>query len=313
MSAAPTSRIVGLDIARALAIIGMIVVHLGSLVWSTKITLLGVPSAMFAVIAGITMMIIGRNYSLTTLLRLFTRGALIALIGLALLPFAGDIHVVLVVMGLAMIITAWVPAISLPWKLLAFVIVTAYSVYTFVSAPGPQIYPLAAWCAYFIAGMILYDVYIKIAKPALSWLLTAVSAMFAIIGLYLRTIHEVPVWLKFNGHTGALGEILLSVAITAVVLHLCILLSNSQAGILTKPFAAMGTMSLTTYILHILTAAYWQEHIAIQSNLATFGFIIAFLAFATLWAHFIGQGPVEKLVSTLIKFIVPSAAKPAHA
>ena len=84
------TRIVGLDIARSLAIIGMIIVHMASLLWSTKVVLSGLPSSLFAIIAGSTMMIIGRNYSSTTFLRLITRGALIILIVLALLPPGND-------------------------------------------------------------------------------------------------------------------------------------------------------------------------------------------------------------------------------
>ena len=40
------SRIIGLDIARSLAIIGMIVLHMASLVWDTKVILNGLPAAL---------------------------------------------------------------------------------------------------------------------------------------------------------------------------------------------------------------------------------------------------------------------------
>lgn len=40
------SRIIGLDTARALAIVGMIVVHMASLLWSTKLVLNGIPAAL---------------------------------------------------------------------------------------------------------------------------------------------------------------------------------------------------------------------------------------------------------------------------
>ena len=72
-----SSRIVGLDMARSLAIIGMIILHMASLVWSTKVILSGLPAALFAIIAGVTMMLIGKNYSMQTLLRLIARGAII--------------------------------------------------------------------------------------------------------------------------------------------------------------------------------------------------------------------------------------------
>ena len=85
-----SSRIVGLDIASSLAIIGMVVLHMASLVWHTKVILNGLPAALFAILAGITLMIIARNFTVTTLLRILARGCIITLIGLALLPLGGD-------------------------------------------------------------------------------------------------------------------------------------------------------------------------------------------------------------------------------
>lgn len=70
----------GLDVARGLAIIGMIIVHMASLLWSTKVVINGVPSALFAVIAGTTLMVIGRNYTFDTLRRLIVRGSVVMLL-----------------------------------------------------------------------------------------------------------------------------------------------------------------------------------------------------------------------------------------
>ena len=127
------SRIVGLDVARSLAIIGMIVIHMASLLWSTKVILSGLPASLFAIIAGATMMIIGRNYTSATFLRLIARGALIILIGLALLPVGGQIQVVLIVMGLVMILVSWMPALGTWWRLGLFIAATIAA--TIVYAP----------------------------------------------------------------------------------------------------------------------------------------------------------------------------------
>ena len=55
------ARIVGLDIARSLVIIGMIILHMANLVWSAKVVLSGLPASGFAIIAGSTMMILARD------------------------------------------------------------------------------------------------------------------------------------------------------------------------------------------------------------------------------------------------------------
>lgn len=310
------TRIVGLDIARSLAIIGMIIVHMASLLWSTKVVLSGLSSSLFAIIAGATMMIIGRNYSSTTFLRLITRGALIILIGLALLPVGGEIQVVLVIMGLVMMLVSWMPALGTWWRVGFFIAATIAATIKYAPMTLPQIYPLLAWIAYFIGGMLLYDVYLRrrlqdtstsenSANARLSWIVTAVSAVITAVGMYFRFDPEIAGWLRFTGHTGVFGEIILSVAAAAIVLHLCLFVGDRFPAVV-YPFAAMGTMSLTIYILHVLTAFYWQQHVALHSTLSAAGFIVFFLVIASLWKKFVGQGPAEKLVATAIKAIVPS-------
>ena len=161
MSTSTPSRIVGLDIARSLAIIGMIIIHMASLLWSTKVILSGLPSSLFAVIAGITLMIIGRNYTLTTFMRLVARGCIIMLLGLALLPVGGEIQIVLVAMGITMVIVSWVPLLNFWWKVALFLIATVAATVMYAPQTLPQVYPLVAWIAYFIGGMLLYEIYVS--------------------------------------------------------------------------------------------------------------------------------------------------------
>ncbi|WP_288832158.1 DUF418 domain-containing protein [uncultured Corynebacterium sp.] len=308
------SRIVGLDVARGLAIIGMIIVHMASLLWSTKVIINGVPSALFAVIAGTTLMVIGRNYTFDTLLRLVVRGSVIMLLGLALLPVGGQIQVVLVAMGLTMIIVSWVPPLNVWWKLALFVVATAAATVRYAPYTLPQIYPLLAWIAYFIGGMLLYEVYLKSfvtgskRRASLPWAVTGVSLVVVAIGMYFRFQMDVPGWLRFTGHTGVLGEILLSVAASAVIFHLCLIV-GVKAPKVVYPVAAMGSMSLTVYMLHVLTAYWWQQNIALHSTLSALGFIVFFLVIAALWKHFLGKGPMERLVARIITIAVPAGKK----
>lgn len=310
------SRIVGLDIARSLAIIGMIVVHMASLLWSTKVLLSGIPSSLFAIIADVTMMIIGKNFTTTTFLRLLTRGGLVMLIGLALLPVGGEIHIVLVAMGLTMMLVSWVPPLGIWWKLALFGLATIAATVRYAPLALIQIYPLLAWIAFFLGGMLLFEVYLRRyfdgaaeapgaygVKTRLS--VTALSAVITAVGMYYRFTPNIPGWLRFTGHTGVAGEILLSVACAAVALHACLIIGERLPR-LSYPFAAMGSMSLTIYILHVLTANYWQHHIALHSTASAAGFIIFFLIFATAWKKIIGQGPAEKLVATAVRALIPA-------
>lgn len=310
------SRIIGLDMARALAIVGMIVVHMASLLWSTKLVLNGIPAALFAVIAGATLMIIGRRFSLNAWLRIIARGGIIMLIGLAMLPVGGWIQVVLVAMGLTMILVSWVPPLNVWWKVALFIAATAAATVRYAPFTLPQIYPLLAWIAYFLAGMILYEVYLRgttaegfapgRTRAIVRWAFSAVSLVVTGMGMYLRFEPEMPSWPRVGGHTGVLGEIVLAVAVSAVVLHLC-LLAGTAARAMCYPLAALGSMSLTVYVLHVLTANYWQSHVAIHNTWSALGFIVVFLVLATVWKKFVGQGPLEKLVSFLVRAIAPAA------
>lgn len=303
-----SSRIIGLDAARTVAIIGMIIAHMASLVWTTKIILTGIPAAMFAVIAGTTMMLIGRNYSSVTFLKILVRGALIALIGIVLLPVGNQIQIVLIAMGITIIATSWIPALSIPWRIAIFTALTLASAFYYGNNTLPQVYPLLTWAAYFVGGMILYDVYIKHeklnAKHRLTWCFTGVSLIISIVGFCLRFATGIPAWFRFNGHTGTLGEILLSIAVTAIILHILLFL-GSKLQRLMMPFTAMGSMSLTTYTLHVLTANHWQSNVVAFSTISAFGFILFFLIFATLWQRFIGQGPLEMIVKYTINIVIP--------
>mgnify|MGYP002722683156 CR=1 FL=1 len=293
------ARIVGLDIARSVAIIGMIILHMANLVWGVKVVLSGLPAAGFAIIAGATMMILARDYSLRVFMKLVARGCLIMLIGLALLPVGGEIQVVLVVMGAAMALTAWVPPLATGWKVLLFALATAAATFLYAPYTLPQVYPLVAFLAYMVAGMLLFDVYLN-RSTRTQTVSTAVAVVVTGIGMWQRFNPEIPGWLRFTGHTGVLGEILLSVAVTAVVLHLCLVLGRQLPRVF-FPFAALGSMSLTIYILHILTASYWQAHVSLHNTMAALGFVLAFLVLSALWKKFCGKGPAERAVAWAIK------------
>ena len=303
-----SSRIVGLDIARSLAIIGMVVLHMASLVWHTKVILNGLPAALFAILAGITLMIIARNFTVTTLLRILARGCIITLIGLALLPLGGEIQVVLVVIGITMMLLCWVPPLHWAWKLILFAAATVAATVKYAPLTLPQVYPLLAYIAYFFAGMLLYEIYIRKQRAAAQWVSTAIAGIVAAIGFYFRFTTDIPVWLRFTGHTGVVGEIVLSIAVAAVVLHLC-LLAGRAASKLVYPFAALGAMSLSIYILHVLTAYYWQSHIALHNTAWACAFIALFLVIATLWRRLIGKGPAEWAVAKAIAIAVPAGKK----
>lgn len=351
-------RILGLDIARGLAILGMIYLHLGHPLWQTKVILSGLPAALFAVIAGVTMMLIwtnatarataqahnaaqvqiqtpthagtertaperasaGANNAPTaqTIAKLAARGALITLIGLALLPAGGEIQVVLVVLGATMLATAWVPPLPTGAKVALLLIATAAATWRYAPLELPLPYPHLAWVAYILAGMILFDVYVGkdgTGAGGVTKITTAIACLAAAVGFYLRFQTDLPGWARATGHTGVLGEIVLSIAVAAIVLHLSLIVGRRVKA--TNPLVALGSMALTVYILHVLSALWWQTHVSLHSDLWAAAFIAAFLAFAWAWKKlaagsarklFAGQGPAERCVAQAVRLIAGERA-----
>lgn len=129
-TAVRTRRIVGIDLARLLAIVGMMAAHLiaplgGSAEAPRVDQLLGkiigatvssTSATTFAVLGGVSLVLLTRAMRGASagrlLLALFIRGILIALIGALLDPLDGPISVVLTFYGIALIIAA--PAVLLP-------------------------------------------------------------------------------------------------------------------------------------------------------------------------------------------------------
>lgn len=330
-------RILGLDIARGVAIIGMIYLHLGHPLWQAKVVLSGLPAALFAVIAGVTMMLIWNNAkrratvataastatvasaataatALQTVAKLAARGAIITLIGLALLPVGGEIQVVLVVLGITMLATAWIPPLPTAAKVALLLLATAAATWRYAPLELPLPYPHFAWVAYIIAGMILFDVYVGKdgtgAGGVIKKATTTACLIIAGIGIYLRFQTGLPGWARTTGHTGVLGEIVLSVVVAAIVLHLCLVIGQRVKA--TNPLVALGSMALTVYILHVLSAFWWQTHVALHSDLWAAAFIAVFLVFAWLWKKladgpantlFAGQGPAERCVAQTVRVI----------
>ena len=324
-------RILGLDIARGLAIVGMIYLHLGHPLWQTKVILSGLPAALFAVIAGVTMMLIWTNANarkaqataqapttLQTIAKLAARGALITLIGLALLPAGGEIQVVLVVLGATMLVTAWVPPLPAVAKVALLLIATAAATWRYAPLELPLPYPHLAWVAYILAGMVLFDVYVGkdgTGAGGVTKITTAIACLAAAIGFYLRFQTDLPGWARATGHTGVLGEVVLSIAVAAIVLHLSLIVGRRVKA--TNPLVALGSMALTVYILHVLSALWWQTHVSLHSDPWAAAFIAAFLAFAWAWKKlaagparklFAGQGPAERCVAQVVRLIAGERA-----
>ncbi|ARU46849.1 DUF418 domain-containing protein [Corynebacterium silvaticum] len=300
------NRIIGLDLARAIAIIGMIVTHTAELSWVGKILSSGIASSLFAVVAGITMVIISERPGKITYLRLITRGLLVLLIGVALVSFAVSIQIILVIMGASMVLLFWVPKIRIQYQaiLLVLLILAAAAKNQWTTVYEP--YSMLGWLAFMVGGMILFQV-LQNNKNRVIW---GVSGLvITIVGLYARLNVEPPSFFSFVGHTGGVGNMILCLGASTAVLASCFFLGEKANASVLRPLTVFGMMSLTMYVAHVVSAEYLYKNIVQTSNIFALLSVVVGIIFAIIWAKFFKRGPLESLIRILIHTIVPTPAR----
>lgn len=187
----PTSpRIHGLDIARAVAIIGMMAAHLGP--WAGRPALAepatwpavvnGYPSALFAVLAGVSIGIIARKgvaaggvELLRSRMRLGARAVILIALGLVLASLQSEVMVVLVPMGAMFLVV--LPLVTARTTTVAGVAAALAVLGPLVMAPArvfPELvtnptvrdaivftYPLTAWAFYGLVGLLIHRLVLR--------------------------------------------------------------------------------------------------------------------------------------------------------
>ncbi|WP_404312856.1 SRPBCC domain-containing protein [Agrococcus terreus] len=175
-------RLVGIDLARLVAIAGMMAAHVvlepgttpAAVVWAVD----GPPSTLFAVLGGTSVVLASRarlaaGQPWAARRALVARGLVVALIGLLVEPFASAVYVVLVPFGVAIALSALVVAARW-WVLLAIAVPLAASggsiaVRAREALPAPDdgplgaalgvlltgVYPVVTWWCYLLIGMLV--------------------------------------------------------------------------------------------------------------------------------------------------------------
>lgn len=237
-------RIVGIDIARLTAIVGMMAAHLltgsqngGLDAIAAKLigaTISSTAATTFAVLGGVSLMLLLRSARGRPrgrlLLSLIVRGLLISLLGLALEQLNGPISVVLSAYGAALIIAA--PALFLPSWAVATI---AGALWLTGGAVNAQVragldvsasetpltllrdllltghYPAITWVAYMLVGILLARVGLSLhdtdALRRACWrLLVGGLVVYSVITLAGRVVRMRPAWFSLPD----LGERMLS-------------------------------------------------------------------------------------------------------
>jgi hypothetical protein len=202
----PEGRIIALDLARFLAIIGMMALHVlvGPQAEVIEVITTGFPSTLFAVLGGVSIVISTRRYRAVGRPRAATfsvlaRGAAIAVLGVFLIAAPRFVIVVLLYYGIALMITALflharsavlicsivVLALGVP-QLSAWVAHPdqtagpAVGAFSYIFLVGP--YPVATWMTYMLIGMLVGRVLTTKTRSRGSSVLVAAGASMFLVG-----------------------------------------------------------------------------------------------------------------------------------
>ena len=267
------TRIHGLDLARALAIIGMMAAHLGPDSLLTD----GHPSVLFAVLAGVSMGIIASRAPLVDArVNLLVRGILLVGMGVVLEAVQAGIIVVLIAIGASYLLLS--PVIRWSTPRLAGLLAALFVVGPLLQgahAAWPVewaaegfadlvfgVYPLLAWLAYTLIGLLIHrlvlgEPWLQASMLALGMVLVGGTQLSAgVLGVETGP-YEVPSFggaaLQAEAHTGGLLDMTGSIGVALMVIAACLLLCRVPAVVwATYPLRAFGSMSFTVYVVHVV-------------------------------------------------------------
>lgn len=348
-------RILGLDVARGLAILGMVGAHVGEMPSfdpldpSTWLALVrGRSSILFAVLAGVSIALMsgrsaipGRESMPGIRLQLVGRGAVILVVGLALEMLGTPIAIILTLYGLLYIAVIpflrWSPGrLLVASGVLALVgpavLALLAALTLFPSGPGIGLvlygsYPLTAWMAFVLGGMALGRLHVERSETAVAVLGVGVGLMAVGYGLGLVGAVSglgragssgwgspsgwagypdalaaadpgaavVAAIFGVEAHSGGTAEILGSGGFALVVVSVCLLLSGPLRWVL-LPLGALGSMPLTAYTVHVVSAAAIGGPGGFPSSNAFWAeTAVSLLIVTTAWSLLFGRGPLERL------------------
>lgn len=275
------ARNVGVDVTRAIALIGMFVSHLSHPSGVLAEVVYGFPAALFAFVAGVSMAFMSAGGARPA--HFVVRGLVLVAMhfGLALVPT--DIYIVLGTLGICMIALAWAPRWSSRVQLLVAVGLTAAS--GLAAAFGPALnYSPFMWAALMLAGMLFHGVLLGRSGRLALAALAGLSVMAADIAA--RWYVPLPLVLDVNGHTGGVLDVVGSVGASIGICSACCVAARRWQVVLPR----MGRMPLTLYCLHVVSSPFVGLWVTLAG--AT--------AMAAAWLHVFRRGPVEEAVRRIV-------------
>ncbi|MEU5477625.1 DUF418 domain-containing protein [Streptomyces mirabilis] len=369
-------RLIGVDLARGLAVFGMYAAHVGpdpSEGGSTGFFMElahGRASALFAFLAGFSIVLItGRRTPKTgragrqAVAKVVIRALVLLVLGTALTLTGTPVEVILAFYGLYFLLV--LPLYRLGARPLAVIAVSGalilpqilYVVQQALNQGGDGGgpggiwawpthadgivsllftggYPALAWIPFVVAGMAVAR--LDLASTVVRARLAVTGVSLAVVGhggsyLALHLVPGVasalrasgwgeggsvmsawwsdtagyptgttPAWLlAASPHSETTLSVVANTGVAMAVLAACLAATDTLPGFrrLAAPVIAVGTMSLTAYVFHIVAIrALGMEELPGFPLHVLLGFLVAVTVFATLWSRHFARGPLEWLL-----------------
>lgn len=277
-----SGRMPGIDLARALAVLGMLAAHLMALPLpelgdpATWIGLAGGRSSiLFATLAGVSLALLTGGATpvdaaarTTAQLRIVVRAVVLWLIGIALIATAVPVYVILPAYALLFLLALpllqlsagrlWIlaaaGAMTLPW------VQPLWNALPVWRAPnGGELalllgwhYPFTLWIVFLVGGLAIGRSSLRALGTQVSLLGGGLAAVVAAaIAEWLVTVEPDTylgaVW-RSAEHTGGILEVIGSGGGAVATVGACLLLCRTRASRLLLPLRAVGAMPLTAYV-----------------------------------------------------------------
>lgn len=328
-------RVVGVDVARGIAVLGMFTAHVGvaqsdaGTAWLVVAD--GRSAGLFAVLAGVSIALMtggpqgpARAEQGLQRRRLAVRAALVAAIGYLLIGLGTPVNIILP--SYAVMVLLVLPALGASHRGLAggavlvlLLAPPALVAYESLDLPTNEVtdllatgtYPAIAWVGYVLAGMAVGRT--DLGRMPTQVTLVVAGLVLTVVGYGAGTVGarlapDVAAYLTIEPHSDTTPEMVGNAGVALGVVGLCLVLT--RAGPIRRalsPVASTGAMPLSVYTAQVVAIALLGPAVVWfpQSNGTLLAFALVTLVLCALWGRLVGRGPLERLVRLLVLEAVP--------
>lgn len=321
-----TDRVVGVDVARGLAVLGMLVAHVGpddaarlpnGSSWLEAFD--GRSAAGFALLAGVSAALLSRSATgmRRARVRILARAACLLPLGFALGALGTPVIVILpayaVMFAMLTVALAWRPRTLLLTA--AGVLLVAPPLVLWlrdhVTGAGPlgalwsQYYPPLVWIAYLLVGLAVGRGLAEPTTPRrlLTWGAAAAVTGHLVNAVAMRALAPEHTFrralLTTDPHSDSGVEVLANTGVVCVVLAVC-LVAGQRVPRAVVPLAATGALALTAYSGQVVAIAVAGRGVVFDPSTGVcLAFLAGTLVIATAWRLALGRGPLERLLHSV--------------